>query len=62
MHQGGVKFNEEEERCPKTSPLSLPGLLKAPMESEEGEMREKPTKKIKMAETETGRGVSPVRD
>ena len=35
---GGVKFNEEEEeRCPKTSPLTLVGILKALVESEEGE-------------------------
>ena len=61
--KGGVKFNEEEEeRCPKTSPLTLIGVLKAPMESKEGKRREKPTKKRKMAETETRKGVSPVRD
>ena len=36
----GVKFNKEEgERCPKTSPLTLIGVLKASMESEEGEER-----------------------
>ena len=61
--KGGVKFNEEEEeRFPKTSPLTLIGVLKAPAESEEGKRREKPTKKRKMAETETRRGVSPVKD
>ena len=28
--KGGVKFNdEEEERCPNTSPLTLTGVLKA---------------------------------
>ena len=44
--KGGVKFNEEEEeRCPKTSPLTLTRVLKAPMEYKEGEIREKPRKK-----------------
>ena len=48
----GVKFNDaEEERCPKTSPLTLIEVLKAPVESEEGERREKPTRKRKKAET-----------
>ena len=66
-----MKFNdEEEERCPKTSPLTLTRVLKAPVESEEEERIEKPTRKIKMAknqakrirETEDLKGVSPVRD
>ena len=40
--KGGVKFNEEgEERCPKASPVTLVGVLKAPVESEKGERREK---------------------
>ena len=53
--KGGVKFNEEEdERCLNTSPLNLAGVLKAPVESEEGERRVKPTKKRKRAETEAG--------
>ena len=53
VHQGGVNFNEEEdERCPKTSHLTLDGVFKAPMDSEEGERRVKPTKKTKMVETE----------
>ena len=48
-----MKFNvEEEERCPKTSPLALIGVLKAPVESEEGERRVKAIKKRKMVETE----------
>ena len=39
--KGGVKFNEEEEEmCPKTLPLTLIGILKAPVESEEEERRE----------------------
>ena len=51
--QEGVKFNEEEdERCPKTSPLTLVGVLKALVESEEGERREKPTKKRKRVDIE----------
>ena len=50
--KGSVKFNEEdEERCPKASPLTLARVLKAPVESEEGERREK-TKKRKMEEIE----------
>ena len=49
--KGGVKFNEgEEERCPKASPLTLAGVLKALVKSKEGEKREKPTKKRKRAE------------
>ena len=36
--KGGVKFNEvEEERCSKASPLTLVGVFKALVESEEGE-------------------------
>ena len=42
----GVKFNEEEEeRCPKASPLTLVGVLKASVESAEGERRDKTRKK-----------------
>ena len=38
----GVKFNEaEEERCPKASPLTLAGVRKPPVESEEGKSKEK---------------------
>ena len=36
----GVKFNDDEERYPKASPLTLFGTLKAPTESKEGERRE----------------------
>ena len=51
--KGCVKFNEEkEERWPKTSPLTLTGVLKAPVECEEGERRVKPKKKRKRVETE----------
>ena len=42
---------EEEERCPKASPLTLARILKAPVESEKGERREK-TKKRKSVERE----------
>ena len=39
--KGGVKFNEEEEeRCPKASPLTLAGILKAPMERKDKEKKE----------------------
>ena len=59
--KGGVKFNAEgDERCPKTSPLTLIGVLKAPMEIKEGEMREKPTKKIKRVETEDAKDQAPI--
>ena len=45
-----MKFNgEKEKRCPKTSPLTLIGVLKAPVESEEEERREKPIRKRKRA-------------
>ena len=44
--KGGVKFNEEgEEKCPKASPLTLIGILKALVESEEGERRQKTNKR-----------------
>ena len=33
----GVKFNEEEEKSPKASPLTLTGALKAPVEGKEVE-------------------------
>ena len=49
--KGGVKFNEgEEERCSKASPLTLTGVLKALVKSEEGEKREKPIRKRKRAD------------
>ena len=69
--KGVVKFNdEEEERCPKTSPLTLTRVLKAPIESEERERIKEPTRKRKRIETQAKRtreteelrGVSPVRD
>ena len=50
--KGGVKFNQvKEERFPKASPLTLAGVFKVPLESEEGERREKPTRKRERAET-----------
>ena len=59
--KGDVKFNEEEdERCPKTLPLTLIGVLKAPIESEEGERRVKPTKKRKRVKTKAKRGTKPL--
>ena len=69
--KGVVKYNdEEEERCPKTSPLTLTRVLKAPIESEERERIKEPTRKRKRIETQAKRtreteelrGVSPVRD
>ena len=54
--KGGVKFDkQEDERYPKASPLTLAGVLKALVESEEGEKREKPTKKRKRVETTENR-------
>ena len=51
--KGGVQFNEiDEDRFLKASPLTLAEVFKAPIESEEGERMEKPTKKRKRAETE----------
>ena len=56
--KGGVKFNEEEEeRCPKASPLTLARILKAPVESEEGERRE--DKEKKECRKRRARGSSP---
>ena len=55
-----MKFDEKDnERCPKTSPLNLAGVLKAPVESEEGERRVKPTKKRMTVETEELRDQAP---
>ena len=49
--KGSVKFNKvEEEKCPKALPLTLTGALKALVESEEGERREK-NRKMKRGET-----------
>ena len=56
--KGGVKFNEEEERCPKASPLTLTGALKALVESEKGERREN-TRKRKRANTKVHRELIP---
>ena len=39
--KGGVKFNEEEEKIPKASPLTLTGALNAPIEGKEVERRRK---------------------
>ena len=37
----GVKFNkEEEERCPKTSPLTLTAITKSPIDKGKGKMKE----------------------
>ena len=48
--KGGVRFKEvEEERCPKASPLTFAGALKALVDSEERERREK---NIKMKRAE----------
>ena len=59
--KGSVKFNEEEEeRCLKASLLTLVGVFKAPIESEEGEKREKPTKKRKRAKIKEMRDQAPV--
>ena len=51
--KGGVQFNEiDEDRFPKASPLTLARVFKAPIESEEGERMEKPTRKRKRVEIE----------
>ena len=48
----GVKFNEaKENRSLKASLLTIVVVLKAPIESEEGSRREKPSRKRKMVET-----------
>ena len=47
VYQGGVTFNEvEEQRCPKASPLSLTGALKAPIKNEEDEKRSKRKRRV----------------
>ena len=44
--KGVVTFSEEEEeRCPKASPLTLTGITTGLVEGEEGERREKEKKK-----------------
>ena len=41
MYQGGVKLSDiEEEKCLKASPLTLAGIIKGPVEDEEGEKRQ----------------------
>ena len=44
---GAKVYEVEEERCPIASPLTLAGIFKALVESEEGERIKKPTKKRK---------------
>ena len=39
--KGGVTFNKREERCPRSSPLTLTGVLKAPAQGEEVERARK---------------------
>ena len=58
MNQGGVKFNEDKERYPKASPLTLAEALKASVESKEGERREN-TRKRKRAHTEVPKETAP---
>ena len=41
MYQEGVKLSDiEEEKCLKASPLTLTGIIKGPIEGEEGEKRQ----------------------
>ena len=35
MHQGGVTFSETEDKCLRSSPLTLTRVLKAPTQGEE---------------------------
>ena len=39
--KGGVTFSETEERCPRSSPITLTGVLKAPTQGEEVERARK---------------------
>ena len=48
MYQGGVTFSETGEKCPRFSPLTLTGVLKAPVQGEEVER----TRKRKMTTSE----------
>ena len=51
----GVTFNETEENCPRSSPLTLTGVLKAPVHSEEV----KRTRKRKRETSKLQRKVAP---
>ena len=53
--KGGVTFSETEEKCPRSSPLTLTGVIKAPIQGEEVER----TKKRKRETLELQREVAP---
>ena len=55
MHQWGVTFSETEEKCPRSSPLTLTRVLKAPAQSEEVER----ARKRKRADTDFPRDAVP---
>ena len=48
MYKGGVTFNEREEKCPRSSPLTLNGVVKAPLQGKKVER----TRKRKRATSE----------
>ena len=52
----GVTFSETEEKCPRSSPLTLTGVLKAPIQGERVER----TRKIKRATSELQRKATPI--
>ena len=53
---GGVTFNETEEKCPRSSPLTLTGVLKTPAQGEEVER----ARKRKRADTYFPREAAPI--
>ena len=53
--KGGVTFNETEEKCPRSSPITLTRVLKAPVQGEEVER----TRKSKWATSKLQRKTAP---
>ena len=54
--KGGVTFNKKEEKCPRSSPLTLTEVLKTPAQGEEVER----ARKRKRAYTDLQREAAPV--
>ena len=53
MYQGDVKFNEMEEKCLRSSPLTLTGVLKALVQGEEVERIRKRKRETSELQRET---------
>ena len=54
--KGGASFSETEERCPRSSPFTLTGVLKAPTQGEEVER----ARKKKITASELPREAAPI--